>query len=273
MQYIFFWSAAPEQNVAETIELLRREVEDFDASFLHRAAQPHARSPAAGEFLLEAFPVQIRRAALRAAFRFPAGPHSRSVSRTDRPRRSTVSQIADACSGGAERSARACPARVARRHRLADRGWQLEEPHGVGHRGAVLPYPLGHLLLGEGEVVRKTLVPLGELDGVQIRPLDVFHQRGFERLPVREPAHHRREDGKPAASAARNRRSPATSSYPSGVGRTSTGWRTPFSRIEAASSSSASGEKVLLGWRISRADFPHRIRRNPGGCPYRGLPR
>ena len=83
------------------------------------------------------------------------------------------------------------------RHRLADRGGQLEEAHGVGHRGAVLPHPFGHLLLGEGEVVRQPLVPLGELDGVQIRPLDVFHQRGFERLPVGEPAHHRRDGGKP----------------------------------------------------------------------------
>ena len=59
----------------------------------------------------------------------------------------------------------------------------------------------------------------------------------------------------PALSAARNLRSPATSSYPSAVGRTRTGCSTPFARIEATSSASASGGKDFLGCRLPVRTF------------------
>src|SRR5664280_2015406 len=56
----------------------------------------------------------------------------------------------------------------------------------------------------------------------------------------------------PASRAARHRRSPMTSwkrSSASGLGRTTTGCRTPTTRIEATSSVSASGSNCCRGWR------------------------
>ena len=51
-----------------------------------------------------------------------------------------------------------------------------------------------------------------------------------------------------ARRAARQRRSPAMSSKaPSSVGRTSTGWSTPTSRIDAASPASVSSSKAVRG--------------------------
>ena len=54
----------------------------------------------------------------------------------------------------------------------------------------------------------------------------------------------------PAVWAARQRRSPATISYDpvSPTGRTRMGCNTPFSRIEAVSSASASSSKRWRGW-------------------------
>jgi hypothetical protein len=51
----------------------------------------------------------------------------------------------------------------------------------------------------------------------------------------------------PASRAARQRRSPATSSYPSSAGLTITGWSTPRSLIESASASRAAPSKRLRG--------------------------
>ena len=52
----------------------------------------------------------------------------------------------------------------------------------------------------------------------------------------------------PAMRAARRRRSPATSSYPSGRGRTVSGLSTPYSAMLRESSSSCAGGKFCRGW-------------------------
>jgi len=52
----------------------------------------------------------------------------------------------------------------------------------------------------------------------------------------------------PARRAARQRRSPATSSRPSSVRRTRTGWRTPISWMDNVSSAIFSSSKTLRGW-------------------------
>src|SRR5690606_7452923 len=52
---------------------------------------------------------------------------------------------------------------------------------------------------------------------------------------------------RPAACAARKRRSPATTSYPPSTGRTTTGCRTPRSAIEAVSSAIAASSNFLRG--------------------------
>src|ERR1700751_4683772 len=55
---------------------------------------------------------------------------------------------------------------------------------------------------------------------------------------------------RPASRAARQRRSPATISYPpTPRGRTSSGWITPWRRTDSASPEAASGSKRRRGWR------------------------
>ncbi len=130
---------------------------------------------------------------------------------------------------------------------LQDLLGKLKEPQGVGHGGTGLAHPLGHLLLGQAHG-QKGLVPPGLLHRGKVLPLEVLHQGQLQGLLVGEVTDHAGTSERPAIWAARKRRSPATSSNPSPLGRTKRGWRRPFSRMEAASSSRESWAKRLLGW-------------------------
>ena len=61
---------------------------------------------------------------------------------------------------------------------------QRQQPQGVGHGGAALAHGLAHGLLGQAEVLHQGLEAPGLLHGVQVLPLQVFHQRQLLGLPV-----------------------------------------------------------------------------------------
>jgi hypothetical protein len=69
---------------------------------------------------------------------------------------------------------------------------QFEEAHDVGEVRPALADHLAELLLGVLEVLEEPLVAGGLLDGIEIRALDVFEDRVFERgLVVHVDDHHR----------------------------------------------------------------------------------
>ena len=151
--------------------------------------------------------------------------------------------------GGAEQRPGVTGAELALGHQLLDRRRQLEQPQGVGDGRPALADPVGDLLVGEAEVLDQLLVGRRLLERVEVLAVEVLDQRLLERVGVVDRPDDRRdglEPGplRPPATAAR-RRSARTGRR---RGRTSTGCRTPSSRIDAVSDASASSSKWPRGW-------------------------
>ena len=73
-------------------------------------------------------------------------------------------------------------------HRLR----QLQEPDGVGDMAATLAHFLGHILLGAVEAVDQLLIGHAFLDGVEVGALHILDDGDFQRLAIRQLAHHHR---------------------------------------------------------------------------------
>ena len=76
-------------------------------------------------------------------------------------------------------------------HEALDRRRELEQPQGVGDRGAAPADPDRDLLVGEAEVLDQLLVGRRLLEHVEVRAVDVLHQRVLERRRVVGVAHQR----------------------------------------------------------------------------------
>ena len=81
----------------------------------------------------------------------------------------------------------------------------------VGDGRAVEAHPLADLLLG-GAPLGEAAEGVGELDRIEVATLDVLDQRELEPLPLVDVGDDRGNRRQPAARAARQRRSPTTSS-------------------------------------------------------------
>ena len=140
---------------------------------------------------------------------------SASVSRTERPRARTSAAaflIAASCSSAS--SARAWPIdSEPAGHLRANLAGQPQQPQDVGHRRAVLPHRLRHLLLRAVELVHHPPVGEGLLDRVQVLALDVLDRAPTRAAGASSPgATSFTTTGtlrRPACWAARQRRSPA----------------------------------------------------------------
>ena len=63
-------------------------------------------------------------------------------------------------------------------------GWQVQQAQVVGDSGAVLPYPLAQLLVGEAALLNKGVVREGNLHRVEVLALYVLHQRHLHHLAI-----------------------------------------------------------------------------------------
>jgi len=61
---------------------------------------------------------------------------------------------------------------------------KLQQPDGVGDRGAVLADAGGDLLLRKGKPVEQGLIGIRLLDRIQCLPLEVFNQGKFRQIPI-----------------------------------------------------------------------------------------
>jgi len=73
----------------------------------------------------------------------------------------------------------------------ADEIGQLEQAQTVGDRAPILAHPLRQAFLGPAELGEEPLIRLGFLDGIQVFPEEVLHERQLEALDVGHVAHHR----------------------------------------------------------------------------------
>ena len=75
-------------------------------------------------------------------------------------------------------------------HQLPHRPMETQKPQGVGHGAAGFSHPLGRLLLGHVIGLNERLEARRFLHGVQVLPLEVFHQSQFGRFLVVSVHHH-----------------------------------------------------------------------------------
>ena len=61
---------------------------------------------------------------------------------------------------------------------------EVQEPQGVGHRGALLTHAVRDLALGQAEIFDEDPECLGLLDRVELLTLEVFDQRQLEQIDV-----------------------------------------------------------------------------------------
>jgi len=113
---------------------------------------------------------------------------------------------------------------------------EREEAQGVGHGGAGLAHPLGHLLLLEIEIPDETRIAVGLLDRVEPFPLQILDQADGGRRGIAGLDEARRMVLILSIWKARQRRSPATSWNLSPCLRTTTGCNNPSLRMLSASS-------------------------------------
>ena len=112
----------------------------------------------------------------------------------------TVLSAATWASGvGRASRARACPSRMVPSARacLTSAGRRSRRRR-IGHRHAALAHPLGHLLLGQPELVHQLLEGRRLLQGVEVGALDVLHQGQLQHLLGRgllDHGRHRRQPG------------------------------------------------------------------------------
>ena len=95
---------------------------------------------------------------------------------------------------------------------VLDAGRQAEQAQGVGHRRTALADALGHLVVGQPEVLDELGERGGLLERREVRPVEVLDERLLDGADVvGRPQHgrHRRQPG--PRRAARHRRSPAMS--------------------------------------------------------------
>ena len=180
---------------------------------------PSARSRASSVGRAERPPaVRVDRA--RRGARFSAG-HAQPRARVARSRGPTSRRRAPSRARraalvvvlGASRSARPCPSlsspRLDQLERLVGK---VEQADQVGDADAAAADAAAELLLGEAEVVDQRRAGARLLDRVEVLARHVLDQRELEPLRVGLVAHDRRHVSSPASCAARQRRSPATSS-------------------------------------------------------------
>src|SRR5918998_125642 len=118
---------------------------------------------------------------------------------------------------------------------------QLRQAQSVGHGGPALAQPVGQLLFGEPETLHEGLVGGRCLQGVQILPLQVLHERQLHGLVVPGLPDEDRDPVEPGLLGG---------AQPPSVERTTSGWSMPTSLIEAASSWIPASGKLRRGWRV-----------------------
>jgi hypothetical protein len=112
----------------------------------------------------------------------------------------------------------------------------------------LLPTLSGDFLLRELKLFRELRVAVRLLDRVEIFALQIFDERQFQHRAVVGLAGDDGNLRQIQSCAARQRRSPAISSKKPPRSRTMSGCTMPCSRMESASSRSASSENSLRGW-------------------------
>ena len=90
--------------------------------------------------------------------------------------------------------------------RVLDGAGRLEQPQLVGDRYAALAHASPHLILGQAELVNQLGVGRRLLQGIQVRPLNIFHQRQLQDLARSRILDQDRNRGQ----ARQPRRAPAT---------------------------------------------------------------
>ena len=128
---------------------------------------------------------------------------------------------------------------------------QLQEAHRVGDVATALAQRRSEIGLRIAELGDEVVIAGRLLDRVEVGALHVLDDGELKRRLVVDIDHDDRHVGKSTRCAARQRRSPATISRPASPGtrRTTIGWISPLSRIEAASSSSSASAKARRGLR------------------------
>ena len=132
---------------------------------------------------------------------------------------------------------------------MLDARRQRHQPKCVGDRRAALADSVGHLLVGQLEVLDQLLVGRGLLQRRQVLTVQVLDECPLDQTEVVGVANDGRDrrrgrPGAPPASGARRRQARTRCRRPV---CTSTGCSTPISRIEAASSASDSSSKCTRG--------------------------
>ncbi len=174
-----------------------------------------------------------------------------SVSRTESPRRITVSSMAICSTAEGRPKQRACMTLgdLASVERGLDAIGQEQQAKCVGDRDAGAADSIRDIGLGEAEFVDQLAVGHRFLERRQVGPDDVFDQRQLE-LGLQGNIHDDRwnlvETGELGCAPA-----PLTRDQRVGIGRsaglTTIGWMTPCMRIESASTSSSSGSMEVRG--------------------------
>ena len=126
---------------------------------------------------------------------------------------------------------------------------QIEQADEVRDGDAAAADASADLLAGEAELLGQRRTGARLLDRVEVLAGHVLDQRHLERGGVVVMADDRRDRLELGERAARQRRSPAISSYvPPATGRTRTGCSTPRTLIDSASASSDSSSNRRRGW-------------------------
>ena len=120
---------------------------------------------------------------------------------------------------------------------------QLEQPDRVRNRRARPTDPRRDLLLGEVEVLDELLVRRRLLECVEILAMKVLDNRGFERSKIIGISNDRRNRRQIGPTSRSPPPLPCNEFIPSSVARTTIGWITPTSAIEAANDDKVSSSK------------------------------
>ena len=133
---------------------------------------------------------------------------------------------------------------------LLDRRGQLKQAQGVGDGHPAAADPGRQLLVGQAEILDQLLVGTGLLERVEVLAMKVLDQGLLDAVRARGrcgrwPGSSATRPAWPPATvvrrrSARRRRRPAA--------RTSTGWSTPTSRIDAVREARLSSSKEVRGW-------------------------
>ena len=141
----------------------------------------------------------------------------------------------------AQNGARVPHGQAVLRQQLLHVAGQAQQPQSVGDGAAVLAGAAGDLLVAEAQILDQALEGLRHFDGGQILTLDVLDQRDFEELLVGKLLNDDRNlgPGRPASRPASAALRPPTGSGPPRL-RTTSGWITPLTLMDCASSCSRS---------------------------------